>query len=188
MPDAPSSEAPTERLATFGGGCFWCVEAVYRLLNGVRRVDPGYAGGTVPHPTYEAVCTGRTGHAEVVQIAYDPRIVSYRDLVRIFFTVHDPTTVNRQGNDVGPQYRSVIFVRDSDEERTVREVISEVTNERLYSRPIVTEVVPFTAFYPAEEYHREYFERHPEQAYCQFVIAPKVAKFRRQYADRLRRP
>ncbi|BBL80156.1 peptide methionine sulfoxide reductase MsrA [Rubrobacter xylanophilus] len=177
-----------ERLetATLGGGCFWCVEAVFDELRGVERVEPGYSGGHVENPTYEQVCTGRTGHAEVVRVWFDPRQISYRELLEVFFAVHDPTTKDRQGPDVGPQYRSVIFYHDEEQRRTAEEVISELEARGVWERPIVTEVAPFTAFYPAEEYHRDYFRRNPGQPYCQVVIAPKVAKFRKEYLQRLK--
>ncbi len=173
-------------LLTVGGGCFWCTEAVFSDLRGVTSVLPGYSGGRGVDPSYEDVCTGRTGHAEVVQIAFDPGEISLHDLLSIFFTVHDPTTKDRQGNDVGPQYRSVIFYRSPEQKATAEQVIREVGAERIWRRPIVTEVTPFAAFYPAEEYHRDYFRRNPERAYCQMIIAPKVAKFRHKFADRLR--
>lgn len=174
--------------AVLGGGCFWCTEAVYSELKGVLKVLPGYAGGTVPDPTYEEVCTGRTGHAEVVQVEFDPAQITYREILQIFFTVHDPTTLNRQGADVGTQYRSIILY-DTPRQRTVaEEVLRQVEEERLWPRRPVTEIVPLSVFYPAEEYHRDYFRRNPGQGYCQAVIAPKVAKFRHRYADRLRRP
>ncbi|QYJ15897.1 Peptide methionine sulfoxide reductase MsrA 2 [Rubrobacter xylanophilus DSM 9941] len=177
-----------ERLetATLGGGCFWCVEAVFDELRGVERVEPGYSGGHVENPTYEQVCTGRTGHAEVVRVWFDPRQISYRELLEVFFAVHDPTTKDRQGPDVGPQYRSVIFYHDEEQRRTAEEVISELEARGVWERPIVTEVAPLTAFYPAEDYHRDYFRRNPGQPYCQVVIAPKVAKFRKEYLQRLK--
>jgi peptide-methionine (S)-S-oxide reductase len=173
-------------IATLGGGCFWCLEAVFDQLQGVQDVVSGYAGGHVPHPTYEQVCTGETGHAEVVQITFDPAVISYRDLLRVFFSIHDPTTPNRQGADVGTQYRSVIFTHSEEQERVAEEVVAELGAAGLWDEPIVTEVVPFEAFYPAEEYHQEYFARHPAQPYCRLVIAPKVAKFRKQYLARLK--
>lgn len=172
--------------ATLGGGCFWCVEAVFKELRGVERVEPGYSGGHVENPTYEQVCTGRTGHAEVVQVKFDPRQISYREILEVFFSVHDPTTKDRQGPDVGPQYRSVIFYHDEEQRRTAEEVISELEARRVWERPIVTELAPFTAFYPAEEYHRDYFRRNPGQPYCQVIIAPKVAKFRKEHLQRLK--
>ncbi len=183
MPAGAAS--PTTERIVLAGGCFWCTEAVFSELRGVRSTVPGYAGGTVPDPTYEQVCTGRTGHAEALEVTFDPREVSLHDLLVVFFTTHDPTTRDRQGPDSGTQYRSVVFWAN-DAQRTVAEqVVREVTDERLYARPVVTQVVPLTAFYPAEEYHRQYFRRHPEQAYCQAVIAPKLAKFRKAHAARL---
>lgn len=175
-------------VATLAGGCFWCLEAVFEQLEGVEEVVPGYAGGWAPHPSYEQVCTGQTGHAEAVQVTFDPRVLSYRDLLRVFFSVHDPTTPNRQGPDVGPQYRSVIFTHSPEQEAAAAEVMAEVEAARVWDDPLVTEVVPLDAFYPAEEYHRGYFRRHPEQAYCRAVIAPKVARFRQRFAGRLKAP
>jgi peptide-methionine (S)-S-oxide reductase len=172
--------------ATFGGGCFWCTEAVFKDLRGVERIQSGYAGGHVDNPTYEQVCSARTGHAEVVQITYDPQTVSLQELLEVFFTTHDPTTKDRQGNDVGPQYRSVVFFHDEEQERIAREVIRSFEERRVWDRPIVTELAPFTKFHPAEAYHDDYFARNPRQPYCQVVIAPKVAKFRKQYTDKLR--
>lgn len=178
---------PGREVATLAGGCFWCVEAIFEDLRGVDSVMPGYAGGEVANPTYEQVCTGTTGHAEAVQIIFDPKVVTYGDLLRIFLTTHDPTTLNRQGADVGTQYRSAIFTHSDTQAKAAREAIAEVTREKLYRDPIVTEVTPFTNFYPAEEYHRDYFARNPQQAYCRAVIAPKVSKFRAKYRDRLKR-
>ncbi len=171
--------------ATLGGGCFWCLEAIFSELRGVEKVVSGYAGGSVPSPSYGEVCTGTTGHAEVVQITFDPRIISFRELLEVFFTMHDPTTLNRQGSDVGTQYRSVVFYHTSEQEKIAREVIAKLEEAKVWDAPIVTEIEPFTAFYPAEEYHLEYFKRNPEQLYCRAVIAPKVAKFRRQYRQLL---
>lgn len=168
------------------GGCFWCLEPIYDALKGVQQVIPGYAGGDVPQPSYEQVCTGRTGHAEVVQITYDPAEIDYRELLHIFFTIHDPTTLNRQGADVGTQYRSVIFYHSPEQHQIAEEVIAEVAREGLWRDPIVTQLVPYTEFYPAEEYHHRYFERNPHQGYCRVVIAPKVAKFRQKYMERLK--
>ena len=173
-------------VATLGGGCFWCLEAVFEQLRGVEQVVSGYAGGTVPHPTYEQVCSGTTGHAEVVQITFDPDLLAYRELLEVFFTVHDPTTPNRQGPDVGTQYRSVIFTHSPAQQATAEEVIAALTAARVFPDPIVTEVRPFEAFFPAEPYHQQYYRRHPEQAYCRLVIAPKVAKFRKAFLDRLK--
>jgi len=172
--------------ATLGGGCFWCTEAILSDLEGVSSVVPGYSGGSVPSPTYEQVCTDRTGHAEVVQVTFDPSRVSFHDLLTIFMTTHDPTSLNRQGNDVGTQYRSVIFVHSPEQRAVAEQVIRELESERLWKRKIVTEVSAFSAFYPAEEYHRDYFRRNPTSGYCQAIIAPKVSKFRKQYAVRLK--
>jgi peptide-methionine (S)-S-oxide reductase len=172
--------------ATLGGGCFWCLEAVFDQLRGVERVVSGYAGGTAPNPTYEQVCTGRTGHAEVVQVTYDPAVISFRDLLDVFFTIHDPTTPNRQGNDVGPQYRSIILYHTEEQKRTAEETIRQLEAEKRWPHPIVTEVVPLEAFYPAEAYHQRYFEKNPAQPYCQFVVAPKVVKARKVFAERLK--
>ena len=177
----------TRETAVVGGGCFWCTEAVFSELSGVVSVLPGYSGGTAPNPSYEDVCTGRTGHAEVVQVVYDPRTLAYRDLLRIFFTVHDPTTPNRQGADVGPQYRSIVLYDAPAQKSIAEEVVREIEEARVWRNRIVTEIVPLRVFYPAEEYHRDYFRRNPEKGYCQMVIAPKVAKFRRQYLERLKR-
>lgn len=176
----------TRESAVVGGGCFWCTEAVFSELSGVVSVQPGYAGGTAPNPTYEDVCTGRTGHAEVVQVIYDPRTITYRDLLRIFFTVHDPTTPNRQGADEGTQYRSIVLYEGPGQKSIAEEVVREIEEARVWRHRIVTEIVPLRVFYPAEEYHRDYFRRNPEKGYCQMVIAPKVAKFRRQYLERLK--
>lgn len=174
-------------VATFAGGCFWCLEPVFDDLRGVVSVVSGYAGGQVPHPSYKQVCTGRTGHAEVVQVTFDPRQISYADLVRIFFAIHDPTTRNRQGADVGTQYRSAIFYDSPEQRETAEDIITELNAQGLWKNPIVTEVTPLQAFYPAEDYHQEYFARNTRQPYCNFVIAPKVAKFRKQYVDMLKR-
>lgn len=174
-------------VATLAGGCFWCLEAVFDQLQGVEDVVSGYAGGHVPDPTYKHVCTGETGHAEVVQITFDPAVISYRELLQVFFTIHDPTTLNRQGADVGTQYRSAIFTHSDEQERTAEAVIGEISESGIWDEPVVTEVVPVEAFYPAEEYHQEYFARNPNQPYCRIVVAPKVAKFRKQYLDRLKK-
>jgi peptide-methionine (S)-S-oxide reductase len=173
--------------ATLAGGCFWCLEAVYVELSGVERVESGYAGGHLPNPTYEQVCTGETGHAEVVQVTFDPAVVSYRDLLRIFFTVHDPTTLNRQGADVGTQYRSAVFYRSPAQKAEAEAAIAEVAASGAWTGPIVTQVAPLDVFYPAEEYHRDYYRRNPRQGYCQFVIAPKVAKLRKEFFEKLKK-
>jgi len=184
---SPEGRTGTET-ATLGGGCFWCLEAVYEQLNGVIQVESGYAGGAVPNPTYEQVCTGRTGHAEVVQVTFDPSELAYEQLLEVFFTIHDPTTLNRQGADVGTQYRSVIFTHDDDQRAAAESVITRIEAEGIWDDPIVTQVAPLDAFYKAEDYHQEYYRRNQGQPYCQVVIAPKVAKFRRRYADKLRQP
>lgn len=173
--------------ATLGGGCFWCVEAVFKELRGVEQVESGYTGGELPNPTYRQVCGGDTGHAEVVRVTYDPAVVTFRELLEVFFTVHDPTTLNRQGADVGTQYRSAIFYHTPEQKAVAEQVIAELNAARVWDAPIVTEVVPSTEFYPAEDYHKDYFERNPGQPYCQVVVAPKVAKFRKQYTERLAR-
>jgi peptide-methionine (S)-S-oxide reductase len=173
-------------IATLAGGCFWCLEAVYDQLRGVEDVVSGYAGGHTPNPTYNQVCSGATGHAEVVQITFDPSVISYRDLLDVFFTIHDPTTLNRQGADVGTQYRSAIFYHSPEQKATAEQTIKELAAERVWHDPIVTEVTPLRAFYPAEMYHQEYFARNPSQGYCQMVVAPKVAKFRKHHMQRLK--
>ena len=180
-------EARLTDVATLGGGCFWCLEAVYDELKGVEHVESGYAGGTVTNPSYEQVCSGKTGHAEVVQITYDPRVISFKELLDVFFTIHDPTTINRQGNDVGPQYRSIVLYHTPEQKAAVEQTIVELNAAKLWNKPIVTEVKPFTTFYPAEEYHQEYFERNPYQPYCQIVVAPKVAKARKAFLAKLKK-
>ena len=178
----------TQEIATLAGGCFWCLEAVFDQLKGVTSVESGYMGGRNPNPTYEQVCGGSTGHAEVVQVTFDPQVLSYRDLLAVFFTIHDPTTLNRQGNDVGTQYRSAIFFRSPEQERAAREVIANLDKEKLWRDPIVTEVAPASTFYVAETYHQEYYERvGGSNPYCSFVIEPKVAKFRKKFFDRLKK-
>jgi peptide-methionine (S)-S-oxide reductase len=185
--ETPHSSQNASEVATLGGGCFWCTEAVFTELNGVEKVVSGYSGGMVENPSYEDVCTGRTGHAEVVQITFDPRVISYRDLLHIFFTIHDPTTLNRQGPDAGTQYRSVIFYHSDDQKKTAEEVIREVERAKIWGRPLVTQVAPFRAFYSAEDYHQQYFKNNRHQPYCLMVIGPKVAKFRKQYQERLKK-
>jgi peptide-methionine (S)-S-oxide reductase len=180
-------QADVSETATIGGGCFWCTEAVFVELKGVTKVESGYSGGTVPSPSYEQVCTGRTGHAEVVQITFDPKVISYADLLRVFFTVHDPTTLNRQGADTGTQYRSVIFYHSEAQKRTAEEIMAAVNASNTWGRPLVTQLEPYRAFYKAEDYHQEYFRRNPEQSYCQIVVSPKVAKFRKHYFTMLKR-
>lgn len=177
----------TSEIATLGGGCFWCLEAVYDQLKGVTDVVSGYAGGHVKNPSYQAVCTGRTGHAEVVQVRFDSNIISFGEILDVFFTIHDPTTLNRQGADVGPQYRSAIFYHTPEQKAVAEQKIKALNAAGLWPDPIVTEVTPLTEFYPAEAYHQEYFANNPNQGYCQVVVAPKVAKFRKQYFERLKK-
>jgi peptide-methionine (S)-S-oxide reductase len=178
---------PPLETATLAGGCFWCLEAVFLELRGVEKVESGYAGGAVPDPSYEQVCTGDTGHAEVVQVTFDPAIISYRDLLEIFFTIHDPTTLNRQGADVGTQYRSAVVYHSAAQQETAEAVIAELEAEKVWDAPIVTQVVPLETFYPAEDYHRDYYRRNPGQGYCRAVIAPKVAKLRKIFFEKLKK-
>jgi peptide-methionine (S)-S-oxide reductase len=178
---------PAREVATLAGGCFWCLDAVFRELRGVEKVESGYSGGTTANPSYEQVCSGRTGHAEVIQVTFDPTAISFRDLLGVFFTIHDPTTLNRQGGDVGTQYRSAIFYHSPEQRATAEQVIRELETEALWDAPVVTELTPFTNYYPAENYHQDYFNRNPYQPYCAAVIAPKVAKFRSKYLERLAR-
>ena len=173
-------------IATLGGGCFWCLEAVYEQVRGVESVVSGYAGGHVENPTYEQVCGKKTGHAEVVQVTFDPDVIPYRDILGIFFATHDPTTKDRQGNDVGPQYRSVIYTHSDEQRRVADEVIAGLNRDGVFDGPVITEVTPAGRFYPAEAYHQGYFRANPAQPYCGYVVAPKVAKFRKQFADRLK--
>lgn len=172
--------------ATLGGGCFWCTEAVYKELKGVADVKPGYSGGHVKNPSYREVCTGNTGHAEVVQITFDPGVVSFSDILEVFFKTHDPTTLNRQGNDIGTQYRSVIFYHSEKQKEIAEKVIQLFEKEKIYDKPIVTQVEPFKAFYEAEDYHHDYYERNKNQPYCQFVITPKIEKFEKIFRDKLK--
>ena len=171
------------QVAILGGGCFWCLEAVYQEARGVIQVESGYMGGHDVQPTYEQVCAGATGHAEVVRVTFDPAVISYRDILEVFFTIHDPTTLNRQGNDVGTQYRSVIFFDSPEQEATARKVVAEMAN--VWDAPIVTRLQPVETWFKAEDYHQNYFRQHPMQGYCAFVVAPKVAKFRKMFAERL---
>lgn len=180
------SDSKSLATATLGGGCFWCVEAVYQELRGVDSVVSGYSGGHVENPTYEQVCSKQTGHAEVVQVHFDPQEISYADILRVFFTTHDPTTLNRQGNDVGPQYRSVIFYHNDEQKKIAEEVKAEIEKEGLYEDPVVTEISPLVNWYPAEGYHQNYYRQHTTQPYCAFLITPKLAKFRKMYADKLK--
>jgi peptide-methionine (S)-S-oxide reductase len=172
--------------ATLAGGCFWCIEAALQILKGVHDVRPGYAGGHVANPTYEQVCGKKTGHAEVVQVTFDPGVISYRDILEVFFTAHDPTTKDRQGNDVGPQYRSAIFTHSDAQRATADDVIREFTAEKAFDAPIVTEVKPLDTFWPAEPEHLDYYRRNPAQPYCAYVISPKIAKVRKKFAARLK--
>ena len=178
------SEQTASNVAILGGGCFWCIEAVFLEASGVTRVESGYMGGHDDHPSYEAVCNGTTGHAEVVRLEFDPSVISYHDILEIFFTIHDPTTLNRQGNDVGTQYRSVIFTTSPEQEAVARTVMAEMA--MVWDAPLVTEVLPQETWYKAEDYHQNYFAQHPLQGYCAFVVAPKVVKFRTTFAERLR--
>ncbi len=177
---------PTTETAILGGGCFWCVEAAIKQLQGVESVRSGYMGGASPNPTYQQVCSGKTGHVEVAEITFDPSVISFSDLLHVFFTLHDPTTLNRQGNDVGEQYRSVIFYRDEAQKKTAEEVLAELTRDKVFKDPIVTAVEPASAFYVAEDYHQDYFANNSMQPYCMFVVAPKVLKIREKYAQRLK--
>jgi peptide-methionine (S)-S-oxide reductase len=172
-------------IATLGGGCFWCLDAVFRQLRGVERVESGYAGGAGANPTYRDVCSGTTGHAEVVQVTFDPTVISFRDILGVFFSIHDPTTLNRQGADVGTQYRSIVLYHSPEQRTAAEEMIEELKAQHVWDDPIVTELQPLTTFYPAEQYHQNYFATNSRQPYCQAVIAPKVAKFRKAYLDRL---
>jgi len=178
---------PNHQIATLAGGCFWCLEAVFDELNGVVSVESGYSGGHVDNPSYKAVCTGTTGHAEVVQVTFDPSVLTYRDLLTVFFTIHDPTTLNRQGADVGTQYRSAIFYHDDEQKRVAEDVIREIDAQKLWPNPIVTEVAKLAKFYMAEDYHQEYFSNNPNQPYCMAVVAPKVVKFRKHFVARLKK-
>lgn len=173
--------------ATLGGGCFWCVEAVYDMLKGVEDVVSGYMGGHVVNPTYKQVCTGLTGHAEVVQVQFNPEVISYDDILRVFFSVHDPTQLNRQGNDIGTQYRSVIFTHSPAQAESAERIKAEISQAGIWGKPLVTEITPAAPFYSAEDYHQEYFSNNPDNGYCQAVVAPKVAKFRKTYVDRLKK-
>lgn len=176
----------SEETATLAGGCFWCLEAVFEQLEGVRRVVSGYSGGSAQAPSYEEVCSGETGHAEVVQVAFDPAMLPYRELLEVFFSIHDPTTPNRQGADVGTQYRSAIFAHSPKQEATARELIRALDGQGIWDSPVVTDVAPFQAFCPAEDYHQGYYRRNPNQPYCRTVVSPKVAKFRKKWASRLK--
>jgi peptide-methionine (S)-S-oxide reductase len=175
------------KLATLAGGCFWCLEAVFADLKGVEKVESGYAGGEMPNPTYRQVCSGTTGHAEVVQVTFDPKVISFKELLEVFFVIHDPTTPNRQGADQGTQYRSAIFFHTEEQKKIAEQVIKEIGKAHLWTAPIVTEVAPFTEFYKAEDYHQEYYENNPNQPYCQVVIEPKLVKLRKHFLGKLKR-
>jgi peptide-methionine (S)-S-oxide reductase len=177
----------TREVVTLGGGCFWCLEAVYDEVKGVVSVESGYMGGHVANPSYRAVCNGTTGHAEVIQVTFDPQVVSFRDILHVLFAIHDPTTLNRQGNDIGTQYRSAIFYHSPEQQQIAREVINQLTADKIYDNPIVTEVTPASEFFVAEDYHQEYFANNPYQPYCMAVVAPKVVKFRKQFVDHLKK-
>jgi peptide-methionine (S)-S-oxide reductase len=181
------SNTSNREVATLAGGCFWCLEAVFDDLKGVESVESGYMGGRVAQPTYEQVCGGKTGHAEVVQISFDPAVITFKQILQVFFVIHDPTTRDRQGNDVGTQYRSAIFYHSPEQKGAAEEVIAEITREKLYADPVVTQVEAASTFYIAEAYHQEYFARNPYQGYCQFVVAPKVAKFRKHFMEQLKK-
>jgi peptide-methionine (S)-S-oxide reductase len=178
---------PQQEIATLGGGCFWCLEAVYNQMEGVQSALSGYMGGHVVNPSYRAVCNGTTGHIEVVQVTFDPMVTTYREILEVFFAIHDPTSLDRQGNDSGPQYRSAIFTHSDEQRETAGAMIRDLDADRLWSRPIVTEVRPAETFYVAEDYHQDYFQNNPSQPYCAFVVAPKVAKFREKFAAKMRR-
>jgi peptide-methionine (S)-S-oxide reductase len=183
----PNAVPPGKQIADLAGGCFWCLEAVYDELKGVESVESGYMGGHTAEPTYEAVCGGDTGHAEIVRVTFDPQVVSFAELLQVFFAIHDPTTLNRQGNDVGTQYRSAIFYHSPEQKAQAEAVIANLQAAKLFDDPIVTQVVPASTFHIAEDYHQEYFKRNPFQSYCAFVVRPKVAKFRKHFVDRLKR-
>ena len=175
------------QVATFGEGCFWCTEAIFQRLNGVVKVESGYSGGTVPNPTYDAVCTGKTGHAEATQIFFDPKIISFKELLEVFWKTHDPTTLNRQGADVGTQYRSVIFYHNEEQKKLAEKYKQKLDSEKIWKDPIVTEINPFKNFYKAEDYHQDYYNRHGNQPYCTFVITPKIEKFENVFKDKLKK-
>jgi peptide-methionine (S)-S-oxide reductase len=182
------SENKDLEIATLAAGCFWCTEAAFSIIKGVERIEPGYTGGVVPNPTYEQVSTGNTGHAEAAQIFFDPKVISYREILEIFFTMHDPTSTNRQGADIGTQYRSAIFYHDQQQKETAEKLITELTKEQIWTRPIVTAIEPLKAFYKAETYHKDYYKKHPKEPYCQAVIAPKLAKLQAHFIDKIKVP
>jgi len=174
------------RIATLGGGCFWCLEAIFDDIKGVVSVESGYSGGNLANPSYEEVCTGTTGHAEVVQITHDPEVISFREILEIFFSIHDPTQLNRQGNDIGPQYRSIILYHSLKQKKIIEGVINHLGESKTWKKPITTEIIPFNIFYKAEQYHQNYFKNNPDQSYCQFIIKPKITKFHKNYVNKLK--
>ena len=182
------SENKNFEVATLAGGCFWCTEAAFSIIKGVERIEPGYTGGTLPDPSYEEVSTGTTGHAEAAQIFFDPKNITYKDILEIFFTMHDPTTLNRQSADIGTQYRSAIFYSNPEQKATAEKLIEELTKEEIWNKPIVTKVEPLKVFYNAETYHKDYYKKHPKEPYCQAVIAPKIAKLQAHFIDKIRLP
>jgi peptide-methionine (S)-S-oxide reductase len=182
------SESKNLEVATLAGGCFWCTEAAFSIIKGIERIEPGYTGGTVDNPTYEEVSTGTTGHAEAAQIYFDPKIISYKEILEIFFTMHDPTSLDRQGADIGIQYRSVIFYSSPEQKETAEKLIDELTKEEIWNKPIVTQIVPLKVFYLAETYHKDYYKKHPKEPYCQAVIAPKIAKLQHRFIDKIKVP
>jgi peptide-methionine (S)-S-oxide reductase len=184
----PSNENKNLKTATLAAGCFWCTEAAYSIIRGVERIEPGYTGGSVPNPSYEQVSTGTTGHAEAAQIFFDPKVISYKEILEIYFTMHDPTSLNRQGADVGTQYRSAIFYHSPEQKTIAEELIDELNKEGIWNKPIVTEVVPLKTFYKAETYHKDYYKKHPKEPYCQVVIAPKIAKLQQRFFDKIKVP
>ena len=184
----PSNESKNLEVATLAAGCFWCTEAAFNIIRGVESIEPGYTGGSVPNPSYEQVSTGTTGHAEAAQIFFDPKVISYKEILEIYFAMHDPTSLNRQGADVGTQYRSTIFYHSSEQKNTAEKLINELNKEGIWNKPIVTEVVPLEKFYKAETYHKDYYEKHPKEPYCQVVIAPKIAKLQQRFFDKIKVP
>ena len=177
-----------KEVATLAGGCFWCTEAAFSIIKGVEKVEPGYTGGNVPNPSYEQVSTGTTGHAEAAQLTFDPKVISYKEILEIFFAAHDPTTLNRQGPDVGTQYRSAIFYHNEEQKKTAEKLIDELNKEAIFDKPIVTSVEPLKVFYNAETYHKDYYKKHPKEPYCQVVIAPKIAKLQQRFIDKIKVP
>jgi len=182
----PATKSDKLETATFGSGCFWCTEAVFQNLKGVESVVSGYSGGEVPNPTYEAVCSGATGHAEVIQVTYDPAVVSFDELLKVFWQTHDPTTPNQQGHDVGTQYRSAVFYHTDEQRKIAEQYKAQLDSSKAFAKPIVTEITKFKNFYPAEKYHQNYFNLNPSQSYCQFVIRPKVEKFKKEFSEKLK--